>query len=351
MCSAAPPMSPAKRPRQPAWTRLDDEALLELRFRDLDLSLEGLAVEGQVEALHDLLARRGLRFRPHVWLSTEWFSPVGVPGIAVPFYLAHPRLAKLERRMMKEVEGGSQAECRKLLRHECGHAIQQAFRLHRRSRWRELFGSSATDYPDWYRPNPKSRRFVQHLRQFYAQCHPDEDFAETFAVWLGPRHVWRRRYAGWPALKKLEYVDALMDELAGRTPPVRSRKRVWPVQRLSTTLGEHYADRIERYQPTEPSRYDEDLTALFSSSARNTGAMRASKLLRQHRGVLRRRVARWTGEHQHVLDQVLSEMIQRCRELELVAVGREDALLADFSVLLAARTMSALHAQRDWIAV
>ncbi|MFT7463564.1 MAG: hypothetical protein ACI9EF_001909 [Pseudohongiellaceae bacterium] len=345
-------MAPPSRSQVGASLRgASDEHLLGLRFADLGLGLKGSWMETELQRLHGQLERRGLRFKPHAWLSTDWFSPIGVPGIAVPFYLAHPRLIRLERRLMLEVEGGPRDEFRRLLRHECGHAIQQAFRLQRRTRWRQHFGSSGEHYPESYRPDPRSRRFVQHLRMFYAQCHPDEDFAETFAVWLGARKTWRSQYAGWPALKKLEYVDELMASLAGCVAPVRSRREVRNLPRLKMTLAEHYAEREERYKPRAPSRYDCDLRALFAAKRRHGRALKAASLLKKQRAEIRRRVARWTGEHQQVLDQVLEEMILRCAELDLRARGSQQALLADFSVLLAARTMAALHAERDWIAV
>src|SRR5690606_22025626 len=150
--------------------------------------------------------------------------PDGVPGIAVPFYLAHPRLMRLERDLMLEAEGAHEGTCLRILRHEAGHAIDNAYRLHRRKRWRELFGSFSEPYPDAYRPRPASRKYVQHLNGWYAQAHPAEDFAETFAVWMTPNYPWRRRYEGWPALEKLEYVDELMAEIADTTPPVRTRR-------------------------------------------------------------------------------------------------------------------------------
>ena len=153
------------------------------------------------------LQRRGMRFRPHVWLSEEWFSPDGVPGIAVPFYMAHPRLMRLERQFMDEVEGGNANWLTRILRHEIAHALDNAYRLRRRKEWRRVFGRASRPYPDIYRPRPASRDFVLHLGHWYAQSHPTEDFAETFAVWLQPKARWRREYQGWPALRKLEYVD------------------------------------------------------------------------------------------------------------------------------------------------
>src|ERR1700734_2155542 len=147
---------------------------------------------------------------------------------------------KLEKKMIRKVEGGPVSECMAILRHEAGHTVQQAYQLHRRRRWQQLFGLSSKSSPLHYRPNPASRRYVQHLRLWYAQSHPDEDFAETFAVWLRPRSNWRTRYGGWPALKKLEYVDELMEEIAGKRPLVMTRERVDPLHELSQTLGDYY---------------------------------------------------------------------------------------------------------------
>jgi len=167
-----------------ALERLTDDELLELRLCDLPVRIEGTHLEERVGQLYAELEERGLRFRPHVWLSEEWFSPDGVPGFAIPFYLAHPRLLRLERRQMLEVEGGTAKECMGIMRHESAHALDNAFRFRSRRRWRELFGLFSQPYPQSYQPEPTSRAFVLHLGAWYAQAHPAEDFAETFAVWL-----------------------------------------------------------------------------------------------------------------------------------------------------------------------
>ena len=107
---------------------------------ELNLSIEGGALEKRIADLYEELAARGIQFRPHFWLSDEWFTPDGVPGIAIPFYLAHPRLARLEREQMLEVEGGTPSWCMRILRHEVGHAIDNAYLLRRRSRRQAMFG-------------------------------------------------------------------------------------------------------------------------------------------------------------------------------------------------------------------
>ena len=223
----------------------------------------------------------------------------------------------------------------------------------RRRQWQKLFGRSSQRYPRYYRPNPASRHFVQHLRLWYAQSHPDEDFAETFAVWLRPRSNWRTRYAGWPALKKLEYVDELMEEIAGKRLVVATRERVDPLHELGQTLAEHYQKKQEFYAFKAPKTYDRDLSRLFSADPRHRRGQPASSFIRRHRAHIRQLIARWTGENQLTLDAVLDDMILRCRELDLRVVGSERKLLTDFIVLLTAKTMHALFgpSRRKWIAL
>ena len=187
-----------------------------------------------------------------------------------------------------------------------------------------------------------------------AQSHPDEDFAETFAVWLRPRSNWRTRYAGWPALKKLEYVEELMGEIAGEPPPVLTKERVEPLSKLSQTLGEHYQKKQAFYAFTPPKTYDRDLSRLFSADPRHRRAQPAAVFIRRHRAQVRQQIARWTGENQLTLDAVLDDMISRCRELDLRAPGSERKLVINFTILLTAKTMHALFgpsSRRKWIAL
>ena len=340
-------------PRRFAWASLPDEQLLQLRLKDLKVSIERTWLARCLRDLHDEIGERGLRIRPHAWISNEWFSPDDTPGIAIPFYLAHPRLMRLERKMMIDVEGGTVPECMRILRHETGHVVQVAYQLQRHRRWQRLFGRSSTRYPDYYRPNPGSRRYVQHLPLWYAQSHPDEDFAETFAVWLTSRSSWRRRYAGWPALKKLEYVDELMGEIAGKRPLVMRRLHVEPLSRLTQTLAEHYEKKRAHYAVGHPATYDRDLLRLFSDDPRHRRSPAASAFLRSHRAMIRQIVSKWTGEYQLTLDAVFDDMIGRCRELNLRAVGSERQLRMEFIVLLTAKTVHSLYSpsRRQWLAL
>jgi hypothetical protein len=317
-----------------AWEKASDEELLSMRLCDLDLKLEGSVLVQRVEQLYEELSARGIRFRPHVWVSDEWFSPDGVPGIAVPFYVLHPRLIRLERRQLGVAEGASHDHCMQLIRHETAHALDHAYHLNRRKRWRALFGKSSTRYPRRYQPNPFSRDFVQYLEHWYAQCHPDEDFAETFAVWLTPGSNWARRYADWPALRKLEYVDELMHEIARQRPKVRSRTKIDPIHRLRTTLGEVYRRRKARGVYLPPEVYDRDLRCVFADRASEAGQQRASAFLHQHLRNIRRRIPEWSGDWRYHFDEVFYEMLGRCRALKLCVGGDPERLQQRFAALL-----------------
>jgi len=337
--------------QQPYWADYSDEDLLDLRVCDLGVRIEGSPLEERLARLNAELRSRGLPFRPHCWLSDEWFTPDDIPGIAIPFYLAHPRLERLERRQMFEVEGGTRASCLRILRHEAGHAIDNAYRLCRRRSWKTVFGDPSLPYPEHYKPRPNSHSFVQHLDMWYAQAHPAEDFAETFAVWLRPNSRWRSQYDGWPALKKLEYVDRLMNELACKKPQVVKRDRVDPIRSLRKTLREHYQEKKERYGIGYPTFYDRDLLKLFSDSAEHQARPSAVAFLRRNRVELRKAVGEWTGEYQYTIDQVLKEMIDRCRELKLRLRRSELQTRRDALVMLTVQTMNYLHGGHHRVAL
>lgn len=331
--------------------RLTDEQLLDLRFCELPLSIDGTPLEHRVASLYEELEGRGLSFKPHIWLSEEWFTPDDVPGFAIPFYLAHPRLSKLERKQMLEVEGGTKRECLRIMRHEVGHAIDNAFRLHRRRRYRELFGSFTRPYPAWYKPEPNSRHYVLHLPAWYAQAHPAEDFAETFAVWIRPGSGWRKRYAGWPALRKLEYVDEAMSELAGQAAVNKSRDRVEELPDLEITLRDHYHKKREHYAFKWPPDYDRALLRIFSSEPGHVSAPGAAGFLLRHRRTICHEVAEGTGAHHYVIDQMLSHMINRCRELNLRVDPSQDRTWQKILVSLTVQTMNGIHSGYHRIAL
>jgi len=347
--AAAAPRAPGPRRARltpSEWAAWDDEALLDLRLCDLDLRIEGSGIDERIAELGAELEARGIRFRPHFWLADEWFCPDGVPGIGIPFYLAHPRLRRLELAQMLEIEGGTREWCMMILRHEAGHAIENAYGLRRRPRRQELFGRSSEPYPESYAPRPHSRSFVQHLESWYAQSHPDEDFAETFAVWLTPGSDWRSRYAGWPALRKLEYVDQVMRQIAARPPAVTTRRTPFSLGSLRRSLRVHYRRRRRHYRPGARDYHDRDLLALFSNAPEGAGQPSAARFLARIRRETRRRVKRWTGERLYLIDQVLGDMVARCRELGLRLTASEEETRLEFTTLVTARTMTHLQLGR-----
>lgn len=334
---------PKKRTQKVNLDFHSDADLLDMRMCDLGLSITGTFIEERIEQLYDELGERGISFRPHCWLSDEWFSPDGVPGIAIPFYLAHPRLMRLERKQILDVEGGTHEWFMKILRHEAGHAIDTAYRLRRRKSYRETFGRVSAPYPNYYRPKPYSRNYVQHLDMWYAQSHPVEDFAESFAVWLRPRSRWRTQYKGWPALKKLEYVCETMADLVDCKPLVVSRAHVDPLRTVRKTLRVHYEKKRAHYGLEHPNLYDRDLRRLFSDRPEHSKNMTAAAFIRRTRTELRKTVSKWTGEYQYTIDQVLSEMLERCREMRLRLSQPAEETKRDVLILLTVQTMNFLH--------
>jgi hypothetical protein len=335
---------------EPEWASWTDGQLLTMRLCDLGLSIAGTDLEQHIGRVNAELRARGLAL-PHYWLSDEWFTPDGIPGVAIPFYLAHPRLAKLELDQMLEVEGGDPESCLMILRHEAGHAIDNAYELRRRPTRRKLFGNPHTPYPEYYTPKPYSKSFVQHLDHWYAQSHPDEDFAETFAVWLDPASMWSTRYAGWPAKPKLEYMDRLMRELSRTRARVKSTREVDPLRRMRKTLGEHYLKKREHYGVDHPDYYESDLRNLFSDAPEYAKNPSAARFVRRVRKEVRSTVASFTDSYQYTIDQLLETIIDRCRELNLRLTDSEEATKGDFMVFLTVQTMNYLHSGRHRVAL
>jgi hypothetical protein len=344
----APDHEPLK---PPAWASSTDEQLLAVRMCDLGLTIDGTDLEPRIAQLNAELDARGLLFRPHYWLSDEWFTPDGIPGIAIPFYLAHPRLERLELAQMLEVEGGDPESCLRILRHEAGHAFDNAYDLRRRPTRRRLFGNPAIEYPEYYTPKPYSKSFVQHLDHWYAQSHPDEDFAETFAVWLDPHAMWATRYAGWPAQRKLDYMDRVTRELARAKPRVASKRQLDPLPRLKKTLGEHYSKKREHYGLDHPDFYESDLRNLFSDAPQYAKRPSAAAFVRRIRREVRSTVASFTDSYQYTIDQLLEKIIARCRELNLRLTDDEESTKIDFMVFLTVQTMNYLHSGRHRVAL
>jgi hypothetical protein len=298
----------------PDWVSLSDEQLLERRISTLGLSLEGTALDPLINQLCDELSANGLAFRPPCHIGDEWFVPIGIPAIFIPFFLVHDQLRALERTMMLEVEGETPEWFMKLMRHEAAHAYSYAYQLQRKKKWQKLFGKTSSETtPTTYRPRPFSRSYVVHLEDWYAQAHPDEDFAETFAIWLTPGLDWRTRYAGWRAVEKLEYIDELVHSLAGKPPTHLPPYREADYNCLNVKLKTYYARKRKLYQDTYPDFYDADLRQLFGAPA----GIRAGVYLRRRKRRLLNSVCQWTNEKKYRVNKLLTRLADRADQLGL----------------------------------
>ena len=302
---------------------LSDTDLLKLRFKNILFSISDSEIETYINRLNEELAAKGLVFRPQIFLGDEWFSPEGMNAISVPFYLANSRLKNLEKSLMLEVEGGEPEYFMMLLRHEAGHCFDHCYRFSKRKKWSEVFGSPSLEYmPETYRPQPYSKSYVKHLERWYAQAHPDEDFAETFAVWLS--RDWKKDYSRWPsALAKLEYMDRLATESVklklldekGRVPSA--------VARLSSTLGKYYEKRKRENADDYPDFYDSDLKLIFNGAAELKREFSAARFMKKHRKSIVATVAWATSERKFTIDALTKRLAERCEKLEL-KLGKSD---------------------------
>lgn len=305
-------------PVQPAWAGLEEEELLEMRLRKFGLRVEGSVIEPYVKQLYDELSAKGLVFHPPCHFGDEWFVPLGIPAIFIPFFLGNDRLRELENRYMLEIEGGYAEWFMMLIRHEAAHAYSYAYNLYRKRKWQETFGLASKEDTGFYRPRPYSHSYVVHLEDWYAQAHPDEDFAETFAVWVTPDSDWQENYQGWKAMKKLVYVDELMASIAGKPPVNQPEYRVAEYDCLGVKLKTYFARKRKLYEDSYPDFYDNDLHSLFPKLTRTEGVEPAARWLRRNRRALMNAVCAWTNERKFTVDKILRRLTDRCAELELV---------------------------------
>ena len=319
--------------------------LLTKPIRELGLKLAGSPLERYVHQLYRELEAKGLsRFRPACYLSDEWSCPDREPIIGIPFYLADAKLQALER-SLNDLE--DEREIMMFLRHEAGHAFNYAYELYQTPEWLELFGPFDRPYPDSYTPVPFSRRYVRHIAGWYAQKHPDEDFAETFAVWLTPRSNWRKRYAGWPALKKLEYVDRMTRELAD-APPTRALSDAFaelPVDEMTERVEEFYRRTLPDEAPHIADLVpDAELEDIFIPGPVREGLRPAAEVLAAFAKTLTDKIAYWTGLRRSLAKKLVEQIVRRARELELfVEAARQEQQLVDVTVLATTLAMNYLQ--------
>lgn len=329
-------------PKTYRWEKMPLDELLDMRICDLKLTLKNSRVEHLTQKLLHELKRKKLLFRPHFWISDEWFTPDGIPGIAIPFYLIHPRLLRLEQKMVVEAEGSTSTWCMKLLRHEAGHAIDNAFGLRRIKRRQQLFGLSGTKYPDSYAPKPYSKNYVAHLDSWYAQAHPDEDWAESFAVWLAPHSGWKKKYAKWPAIKKLNMVNEIMEEIQNTKPKIKNKYVVRPCDEITQTLKSYYKEKRKKVGMDQPIFFSADLYKIFSASPEDKRNIKASRFIRSYRKEICVQVARWTGQYQYNVSQMLDEIIDYVETHDMRLKENIKKTKLDFINMLTAQSMNFL---------
>ena len=324
------------------WHHIKESKLFERKISSLGLSIRHPLLASLIERLYQELYDKGLIFFPPCFLADEWFSPVGIPAIGIPFYLAHPRLKRLEQKYILEVEGGNRLEFMKLARHEAGHAYTYAYDLHRKKEYRRLFGSSSEEYRDTYRPRPYSRAYVHHLDNWYAQSHPDEDFAETFAVWLTPGSQWKMRYRNWKALEKLEWIDSTMRSLRGKRPKKEPRLNPREHNGLNIKLKTYFSRKRKYFEESYPDVYDRELRILFTDNPEERSEFKAAPYLRSMHRKIVNSVARWTKEKKYTIDQLMKDLTDRCQELNLYLKKNDPASDMNVTSLITSLVMTHL---------
>lgn len=283
----------------------------------MPISIEGHKyIKNRINRLNIELKNKGIRFRPNIWISDDWFSPDGHPGFAIPFYLFHPKLIKLERKFIGFVEGTTEKTFLQLLRHETGHAIDNAFGLRRSKRRQKLFGLTKTKYPEYYHPNFKSKDYVFHLNDHYAQSHPDEDWAETFAVWLTPRSNWRKKYKGTKAEEKLLLVQSLMTGTCTVPASVRHRRKIDHFKSLRMTVREYLIEKQKRYQEKENLPYVAELAKVFQVNT-NPKIKSAARFLDKNRKIIINDLTLQTKHSDYTINSFYQEVIDMCRQKSL----------------------------------
>jgi hypothetical protein len=292
---------------------------LSVPIRELGLTIAGSPLEPVLGEFQNELERAGIkRLRPDFYLSTEWGVPFPSISIGIPFYLARPELTEVHAGHGEYLEGVGKEELLRFLRHEMGHVINYAYRLYEREDWVRQFGSMTQPYLEEYRPEPFSRRHVQHLPGWYAQKHPDEDWAETFAVWVTPNSDWRAGYRDSPqALAKLKYCDRVMRELNRSDPLVTATDHDEDVSELQSSLEEFYREAVSAGENPLPPGLDGALQTIFEDYGKGEDREKrpADKLIRRMERDLMTDVYRWTGHFPEDTRRLVRHLAQRAKEL------------------------------------
>ncbi len=321
-------------------------------IRSLGLAIAGTRLEPIVAQFELELRAKGItRLRPTFYLSTEWGVPFGTIAIGIPFYLARPDLTALHGEEVGHVEGFNRSDILRYLRHEMGHVVNYAYKLYEDPDWIEHFGAMTRPYEDDYRPEPFSRRFVRHLPGWYAQKHPDEDWSETFAVWLTPpRHDWRQDYGDWAvALAKLEYCDRTMARLSALDPLVTNAELDEDVGQIDYSLQQYY-EMFPSDDAELAAGLDGALLAIFedlddSGGERSAaGSSSAASLMTRYEMTLIAEVYRWTGHLPERTRGLLRHLVRRAEALQQVyPEDREKEVVVALTIFVASLAMNFVH--------
>jgi hypothetical protein len=330
--------------------RFRESNLFGAPIRDLGLTIDGTRLAPVIDEFRAELAARGItKVVPRFHLSTEWGVPFGTVVIGIPFYLARPELTDLHGEQTGHIEGFNHADILRYLRHEMGHVINYAYKLYDMEAWVKLFGSITQPYREDYRPQPFSRRFVRHLPGWYAQKHPDEDWSETFAVWMTPDRDWRTDYAQLPtALAKLEFCARTLAELGVREPLVTSAELDDDVSGIYYSLEQYYQSYATDTE-SGAAGLDGDLRAIFDDLNEAEGGaphetLPAAELIRRHERQLMAAVFRWTGHFPEKTRGLVRDLAKRAEALKQVYPREaEDEALVAVTTLVASLAMNFVH--------
>jgi hypothetical protein len=315
-------------------------------IRDLGLTIAGTRLEPIIAEFEAELQRMGIRrLRPRFYLTTEWGVPFDTVAIGIPWYLARPELTALHAEQTGFVEGASRADILRYLRHEMGHAVNYAYRLYDQDEWIKHFGSITQPYEEDYRPEPFSRRYVDHLPGWYAQKHPDEDWAETFAVWMTPGADWRTDYPNWPvAFAKLTYCDRTMKDLADRDPLVSAVDLDEDVADLTYSIDHFYRGLVSRKAEPLPG-LDGPLRTIFEEGKTpGTAQKPAGALMRRLERDLLANVYRWTGHFPERTRVLVRYLTERADQLNRVyPEDQEMPAVVAVTTLVTALAMNYVH--------
>ena len=327
------------------------QKLLSTRICDLQLEPKDVLADCLAQVGAELRAK-GISFLPVYYLGDDdfWTADRAI-SVNIPWYLANSVLWQMVNDHLFEY---TRDEVMMYLRHETGHALNYAFKLWKREDWRQTFGDFRRPYRDAYNANPWSRDFVRHLHRagmyHYAQKHPDEDFAETFAVWLDPSSRWRRRYRDWEvALAKLEYVERII-EVEGTCRGEPENRRIGlqiPYQGIKETVAEYF-DIIHALDP-DLAEYRKDVLEIFVQRPNRThgkqGAISAARFIQMHQELLLSKLSKWIGNSdRRVITRFLRQLQALCTYEHLVVPeNRRHETLVDLSIVATWHVVDGIH--------